>query len=102
MKINNKEIKKKIKRKRKDNSQNGDMFSNCRSCNNVLSGWRSTRDTRYCVDCLQYIYPAPKRRISYHTFMKKTIRHIDTSSKLCYKYNSNEYISLTQKPKDMC
>ena len=47
MKINNKEIKKKIKRKRKDNSQNGDMFSNCRSCNNVLSGWRSTRDTRY-------------------------------------------------------
>ena len=52
MKINNKEIKKKIKRKRKDNSQNGDMFSNCRSCNNVLSGWGSTRDTRYCVDCL--------------------------------------------------
>ena len=47
------------------------------------------------IEPKQYIYPAPKRRISYHTFMKKTIRHIDTSSKLCYKYNSNEYISLT-------
>jgi 5-methylcytosine-specific restriction endonuclease McrA len=58
--------------------------------------------------------------------MKKTIRHIDTPNKLCYKCNSkahiiinkkyscalcelkrlglktNEYISLTQKPKDMC
>ena len=59
MKINNKEIKKKIKRKRKDNSQNGDMFSNCRSCNNVLSGWRSTRDTRYG----SYVFKKIKKKV---------------------------------------
>ena len=43
--------KKKVGRKKKDNSKNGDMFTNCRSCNTDLSGWRSNKDTRYCVDC---------------------------------------------------
>ena len=43
--------KKKVGRKKKDNSKNGYMFTNCRSCNTDLSGWRSNKDTRYCVDC---------------------------------------------------
>ena len=30
------------------------------------------------IEPKQYIYTAQKRRISYHTFIKKTIRHIDT------------------------
>ncbi len=45
--------KKKRGRKKKDNSKNGDIFMNCRSCNTYIRGdWRSSRDTRYCQDCL--------------------------------------------------
>ena len=46
-------MKKKKARKKKDNSKNGDMFLNCRSCNTIITNdFRSKLDTRYCVDCL--------------------------------------------------
>ena len=38
---------------KKDNSKNGDMFLNCRSCKTIITNdFRSKLDTRYCVDCL--------------------------------------------------
>ena len=38
---------------KKDNSKNGDMFLNCRSCKTIITNdWRSKFDTRYCADCL--------------------------------------------------
>ena len=41
------------KKKKKDNSKNGDMFLNCRSCKTIITNdWRSKHDTRYCADCL--------------------------------------------------
>jgi len=43
----------KKKKKKKDNSKNGDMFLNCRSCKTIITNdWRSKFDTRYCADCL--------------------------------------------------
>ena len=40
-------------RKKKDNSKNGDMFLNCRSCKaTITTDYRSRMDTRYCADCL--------------------------------------------------
>ena len=39
-------------RRKKDNSQNGDIFLNCRSCKTIIKNdWRSRFDTRYCADC---------------------------------------------------
>jgi len=36
-----------------DNSKNGDMFLNCRSCKTIITNdYRSRLDTRYCADCL--------------------------------------------------
>ena len=41
-----------LKRK-KDNSKNGDMFLNCRSCKTIITNdYRSKLDTRDCADCL--------------------------------------------------
>ena len=41
------------KKKKKDNSKNGDMFLNCRSCKTIITNdYRSKFDTRYCADCL--------------------------------------------------
>ena len=41
------------KKKKKDNSKNGDVFLNCRSCKTIITNdYRSSKDTRYCVDCL--------------------------------------------------
>ena len=46
-------MKKKKARKKKDNSKNGDMFLNCGSCKAIITtDYRSSKDTRYCVDCL--------------------------------------------------
>ena len=46
-------MKEKNKRKKKDNSKNGDIFLNCRSCNQIITNdYRSKDDTRYCRDCL--------------------------------------------------
>ena len=43
----------KKKKKKKDNSKNGDMFLNCRSCKaTITNDYRSKFDTRYCADCL--------------------------------------------------
>ena len=40
-------------KKKKDNSKNGDMFLNCRSCKAIITNdYRSRLDTRYCADCL--------------------------------------------------
>ncbi len=40
-------------KKKKDNTKNGDYLLNCRACNTYIKGdWRSSRDTRYCRDCL--------------------------------------------------
>ncbi len=40
-------------KKKKDNSKNGDMFLNCRSCKQIITNdYRSRLDTRYCADCL--------------------------------------------------
>ncbi len=45
--------KKDKKKNKKDNSKNGDMFLNCRSCKTIITNdHRSSKDTRYCVDCL--------------------------------------------------
>ena len=45
--------KKDKKKNKKDNSKNGDMFLNCRSCKAIITyDYRSSKDTRYCVDCL--------------------------------------------------
>ena len=42
-----------IKKPKKDNSKNGDMFLNCRSCKAIITNdYRSRLDTRYCADCL--------------------------------------------------
>ena len=44
---------KKPKRPKKDNSKKGDIFTNCRSCEQYIRGdWRSSFDARYCKDCL--------------------------------------------------
>jgi|TARA_X000001388_G_C2225391_1_gene120898 formamidopyrimidine-DNA glycosylase len=41
------------KKKKKDNSKNGDVFLNCRSCKTIITNdHRSFKDTRYCADCL--------------------------------------------------
>jgi len=46
-------MKKKKARKKKDNSKNGDVFLNCRSCKTIITNdHRSFKDTRYCADCL--------------------------------------------------
>ena len=43
----------KPKRPKKDNSKKGDIFINCRSCNDYIRGdWRSSFDGRYCKNCL--------------------------------------------------
>ena len=48
-----KENKKLLKKKKKDNSKNGDMFLNCRSCKTIITNdYRSKFDMRYCADCL--------------------------------------------------
>jgi hypothetical protein len=44
--LNNKSIK-------KDDSKKGDIFVNCRSCNNYIYKNRSSRDARYCDDCME-------------------------------------------------
>ena len=44
------------------------------------------------IEPKQYINPAPKRRISYHIFMKKSITQIDTSVKLCYICNKKAVV----------
>ena len=47
------EIGKKKKRTKKDNSKKGDIFINCRCCNEYIRGdWRSSLDGRYCKNCL--------------------------------------------------
>mgnify|MGYP003139762036 FL=1 len=47
------EIGKKKKRTKKDNSKKGDIFINCRCCNEYIRGdWRSNFDGRYCKNCL--------------------------------------------------
>ena len=47
------EIGKKKKRRKKDNSKKGDIFVNCRCCAEYIKGdWRSNSDGRYCKDCL--------------------------------------------------
>ena len=47
------EIGKKKKRRKKDNSKKGDIFVNCRCCAEYIKGdWRSNLDGRYCKDCL--------------------------------------------------
>jgi len=45
---------KKPKRKKMDDSKNGDYFSFCRNkkCNQPLYKNRSNMDTRYCMECL--------------------------------------------------
>ena len=40
-------------RKKKDNSKKGDIFLYCRSFKTLIKNdWYSTKDTRYCADCL--------------------------------------------------
>ena len=40
-------------KKKKDDTKNGDYLLNCRACNTYIKGdWRSSRDSRYCRDCL--------------------------------------------------
>jgi len=40
-------------RPKKDNSKKGDIFINCRSCDEYIRGdWRSSFDGRYCKNCL--------------------------------------------------
>jgi len=47
------EIGKKKKRRKKDNSKKGDIFVNCRCCAEYIKGdWRSSFDGRYCKTCL--------------------------------------------------
>jgi len=52
--MNTNELKKDKKLvKKKDETKNGDYLLNCRACNTYIKGdWRSSRDTRYCRDCL--------------------------------------------------
>ena len=45
--------KKQIKTNKKDDSKEGDIFVNCRSCNNYIYKNRSKRDARYCDDCME-------------------------------------------------
>lgn len=45
--------KKQIKTNKKDDSKEGDIFVNCRSCNNYIYKNRSKRDGRYCDDCME-------------------------------------------------
>ncbi len=41
------------KKPKKDNSKKGDIFLNCRSCKTIITNdYRSSKDTRYCADCL--------------------------------------------------
>ena len=43
----------KKKKHKKDNSKKGDIFVNCRSCEEYIKGdWRSSFDGRYCKSCL--------------------------------------------------
>ena len=43
----------KKKKHKKDNSKKGDIFVNCRSCEEYIKGdWRSSFDGRYCKNCL--------------------------------------------------
>jgi len=43
----------KKKKHKKDNSKKGDIFVNCRSCEEYIKGdWRSNLDGRYCKNCL--------------------------------------------------
>jgi len=43
----------KKKKHKKDNSKKGDIFVNCRSCEEYIKGdWRSNLDGRYCKTCL--------------------------------------------------
>ena len=55
MEIQKKEIIIKTKRKKIDDSKNGDYFTFCRNkqCNQPLYKNRSNSDTRYCIECLQ-------------------------------------------------
>ena len=55
MKAQKKEIIQKPKRKKIDDSKNGDYFTFCRdkTCNQPLYKNRSSSDTRYCMKCLQ-------------------------------------------------
>ena len=55
MKAQKKEIIQKPKRKKIDDSKNGDYFILCRdkTCNQPLYKNRSSSDTRYCMKCLQ-------------------------------------------------
>ena len=55
MEIQKKEIIIKPKRKKIDDSKNGDYFTFCRNkqCNQPLYKNRSNMDTRYCMECLQ-------------------------------------------------
>ena len=40
-------------RPKKDNSNKGDIFQNCRGCGDYIKGdYRSNFDGRYCQDCL--------------------------------------------------
>ena len=44
---------KKPKKPKKDNSKKGDIFVNCRCCDDYIRGdWRSSFDGRYCKNCL--------------------------------------------------
>jgi len=54
MEIQKKEIIIKPKRKKIDDSKNGDYFTFCRNkqCNQPLYKNRSNSDTRYCIECL--------------------------------------------------
>ncbi len=43
----------KKKKHKKDTSKKGDIFVNCRSCEEYIKGdWRSSFDGRYCKSCL--------------------------------------------------
>ena len=51
--MSNKKIEIKQNKPKKDNSKKGDIFVNCRSCNNYIYKNRSKRDARYCDDCME-------------------------------------------------
>ena len=53
-KVENPNIEEKPKRKKIDDSKNGDYFTFCRNkqCNQPLYKNRSNSDTRYCIECL--------------------------------------------------
>ena len=51
--MSNKKIEIKQNKPKKDNSKEGDIFVNCRSCNNYIYKNRSSKDGRYCDDCME-------------------------------------------------